>query len=98
MPNRIRKGMMVWIPCDVRSGPFPNERRIYIKLEQNEWFGFVDESQLRERVREGSDHVQARVVAIHNEKVVLGIRGQSPASRPIETSPSVIRGFGPVAA
>ena len=96
--TEIKKGMMVWIPCEVRGGPFPNERRIYLKLGNHEWFGFVDVSQLQKGVKEGSDYVKARVLAIQNEKVVLGIRGQSPTSPPLETSSSVIGAFSLVTA
>ena len=38
----IKPGMVVWVPCEVRPGPFPNERKVYIKLDNSEWFGFVD--------------------------------------------------------
>ncbi|HVA81435.1 MAG TPA: hypothetical protein VNF29_10970 [Candidatus Binataceae bacterium] len=94
----IKPGIVVWIPCEVKGGPFPNERRVYIKIEKSEWFGFVDVSQLRKGVTDGSDDVQAKVLAVQNEKVVLGIRGQSPTSRPLETRSSVIGAFSPVSA
>jgi hypothetical protein len=69
-----------------------------LSLFLNEWFGFVDVSQLQKGVKEGSDYVKARVLATQNEKLVLGIRGQSPTSPPLETSSSVIAAFSPVTA
>jgi len=95
-PVVIKSGMTVWVSCDVRPGPFPNERKVYIKLDNNEWFGFVDVSQLKNKVESGPDFVQATVIGVRDERVVLGIRGQSPASRPIETNTSVIGGLSPV--
>lgn len=95
-PSGIKNGMAVWLPCEVRSGPFPNERRIYIKHDTGEWFGFVDVSQLKEKVEKGSDYVRATVIGVQDERVVLGIRGQAPASKPIETRPAFIGGLSPV--
>src|SRR5438309_282115 len=94
--NGIRKGTVVWVLCEIRSGPFPNELRVYIKLDDHEWFGFVDLSQLRDKVDEGTDYVRATIIAIQDERVVLGIRGETPVSRPIETRSSVIGGFSTV--
>jgi hypothetical protein len=89
----IKKGMLMWIPCEVKSGPFPNERRVYIKLDDMEWFGFVDVSQLKEKVPQGHDFVRATVIGVQKERVVLGIHGQAPASGPIETNPTRLSGF-----
>lgn len=86
----------VWLRCEVRQGPFPNERRVYVKLGQSEWFGFVGTAELRNKVLEGQDQVRALVLAVQPQEVVLGIRGQSPASGPIQTNPSLITNYGPV--
>jgi hypothetical protein len=94
--SKIKKGTIVWIPCEVQSGPFPNERRVYVKLDDSEWFGFVDVSQLKEKVPQGTDCVQATVLGIQNQRVVLGIHGQAPASGPLETTPTAIGGLAPV--
>jgi hypothetical protein len=86
----IKKGMSVWIPCEVRGGPFPNERRVYIKTALSEWFGFVNTSELKKQVLEGDDEVRATVLANAPDHVVVGIRGQSPASGAIMAPPSLI--------
>jgi hypothetical protein len=96
--REIKKGMVVWLPCEVRPGPFPNERKVYIHAESSEWFGFVDISQLKEKVEEGEDAIRATVIGVQAERVVLGIRGQAPASRPIETGPTFVGGLSPVSA
>ena len=49
--TEIKKGMVVWIPCEVRGGPFPDERRVYVGTEIGEWFGFVNISQLEKKLR-----------------------------------------------
>ena len=82
----IKKGLVVWIPCEVRSGPFPNERRVFVETAFSKWFGFVDLSELKES--SGKQLVRAVVLAVLPNQVVLGIRGQSPANGPIQASPS----------
>jgi hypothetical protein len=96
--KRFHKGTAVWLPCKARGGPFPNERRIYVEIGDSEWFGFVDVSELKDKGRQESDHVRAIVIATEPGRVVLGIRGQSPASRPIQTTPEIASGFSPIAA
>lgn len=95
--SEIKTGMMIWIPCEVKGGPFPNERRAYLKLNGTEWFGFVDVSQLKDKVPEGHDFVRATVIGVQKERVALGIHGQAPASSPIETNPAQLSGFSLVA-
>ena len=86
----IQKGTTVWIPCEVKGGPFPNERRVLVKTETSEWFGFVSTSELENKVQEGNDRVRAIVTAVEPKYVVVAIRGQSPASGEIQAQPSLI--------
>ena len=86
------KGMSVWIPCEVKRGPFPNERRVLVKTDMSEWFGFVNVLELEKRVETGSDRVRAIVVAVELDHVVVAVRGQSPASGEIQAKPSLIEG------
>jgi hypothetical protein len=90
----FEKGAVVWLPCQVRGGPFPNERRVYIKTEISEWFGFVNTSELKDKVIEGPDHVRGVVVAVASDHLVIGVRGQSPASGAIQANPSQITEYG----
>jgi hypothetical protein len=96
--NNLKKGLYFWVPCEVKSGPFPNERRVYVKIGNNEWFGFVDASQLKEGGKQEHDFVRAVILEVQPQGVVLGINGQSPASRPLETSSSEIDRFSPIPA
>lgn len=98
--SELKKGMLVWIPCDVRGGPFGNERRVYIKIGDSEWFGFVDETELEKKVTHGKDRVKAVVLTFQSEVglVVLGVRGQSPASGPIHTDETFLNQYGAIEA
>jgi hypothetical protein len=88
--DKIKKGMIVWIPCEVRVGPFPDERKVYIPGATGDWFGFVNTSQLDRKVLNGPDRVRAVVLAVESNGVVLGINGQSPASKGVTAKPSLI--------
>ncbi len=97
--GRFRLHDVVWLPCEVRSGPFKDERRVYLKLGDNEWFGFVNVAELKEKVLQGSDRVKAVVIGMEPKgRVILTVRGQSPASGPIHTDyPSLAAEHGTLA-
>lgn len=81
-------GQEIWLPCGIQSGPFPNERRVYLKVEGSEWSGFVSTSELIEAEK----RVRATVLRVGpGDWMVVGIRGNSPASRPIEARPAAVR-------
>jgi hypothetical protein len=90
--QKYAKGMSVWLPCEVKGGPFPNERRVLVRTETSEWFGFVNVSELQNKVQTGSDRVRAVVVAVEPNNVIVAVRGQSPASGEIQAKPSLIEG------
>lgn len=88
--DEIRKGMVVWIPCEVRVGPFPDERKVYVPSANGDWFGFVNTSELDKKVLNGPDRVRGVVLALGPNGVLLGINGQSPASKALTAKPSLI--------
>jgi hypothetical protein len=90
--SEIKPGMVVWVPCEVRSGPFPNERRVLIKTEITEWFGFVNTSELENKILQGHDRVRGIVAEVKPSYVVIAVRGQSPSSGEIQAPPSFISG------
>ena len=76
----LSAGAGVWVPCEVRPGPFCNERRVLIEDGDNEWFGFVATHWLKDKVEEGRDQVLAKVVDIQLEKGTFhaAIPGNAP--------------------
>jgi hypothetical protein len=83
--RKAKKGDVVWIPCEVRSGPFPDERRVYLKLGDHEWMGFVNEAEIRD-----GKSVKATILRVAGNRVLLGIRGTSPTSRSFVTERSLL--------
>jgi len=94
--HKFKVGDIVWLPCEVRSGPFKDERRVYLQFGEDEWFGFVNVNELKHKVLQGPDRVKAVVIGMEpKERVLLSVRGQSPASGPIHTDyPSLAANHG----
>ena len=94
--SQLRRGAVLWLPCEVKSGPFPNERRVRVRLGGGEWAGFVDVGELKEG--HGESFVRAIVVSISADSVTVGIRGQSPFNHILRTQPDSVLEYGAVPA
>jgi hypothetical protein len=57
----FRPGMRIWIPCEVKPGPFSDERMVRVIHEKGTWLGFVNLSSLRESITEGETLMMAIV-------------------------------------
>jgi hypothetical protein len=77
-------GQFVWIPCEVKPGPFPDERIARIRSEQGEWVGFVPVHSLRDPVFEGSTFVRAIITRLAGGTFRARISGESVTSSMFE--------------
>jgi hypothetical protein len=84
--------MRIWLACEVRGGPFPDERIIHVRGSQGgDWHGFVNVRQLKTGVNSGQDRVQGLVLAVEKNHLVVGIEGQTPTtSQTLQTDPSSV--------
>ena len=57
-------GQHVWVPCEVKPGPFPDERMVRVDSPVDHWIGFVPAARLREPVQAGPTGVTVLVVDI----------------------------------
>jgi hypothetical protein len=89
---KFKSGDELWVPADIRPGPFIDERRVYLKLGNNEWLGFVNESEVRDE-----KFVRVHILHVKGDSVVLGIRGISPHSRSFKTERATLVEHGAVA-
>ncbi len=69
-------GDYIWIPCEVKPGPFSNERLVLLQSSVDEWMGFVQEFSLKERIAEGENSVKAQVVDVNCELLTAKIFGE----------------------
>lgn len=75
-------GRTVWVPCEVKPGPFSNERLVRVQGETPEsWVGFVPIWYLQEPVEKGTTKIRAVVVELQGDRFVARIPGHSVASQ-----------------
>lgn len=83
----LKVGSGVWLPCEVRPGPFNDERVVRIRVDDVDWVGFVNTEWLRVGdILEGSNAVLAKVSEVSGGRFVAMIPGSSP------NQPSTIEG------
>ena len=74
------EGARMWLPCEVKPGPFPDERMVLVKADGSEWFGFVNVRWLKNSIEDGANDVLARVVNIEGPIFSALIPGNAPNS------------------
>jgi len=73
----MRPGARVWLPCEVKSGPFSNERLVKVISEAGEAVAFVPVCHLREPVESGETSVLSVVVETNDETFRAKILGHA---------------------
>lgn len=65
MERRIQVGSQVWVSCEVKPGPFSNERLVRVEETSGApWIGFVEVDALKEPIEEGMTSVRVVVVEL----------------------------------
>ena len=73
----LERGDMVWIPCDVMHGVFPDERRVTIESPTGHFAGVVDVRQLRDDIATGRTAIRATIVEGLHGKLSARLPGQT---------------------
>ena len=93
MPN-LKKGDLVWLRCEVKPGPFPNERLVRIALPSEPWMGFVDTKALKDPSLEtGQTSVLARITQVEGDTIVATVQGHAFDSRHVKESTNKVVPF-----
>jgi hypothetical protein len=90
----LTAGRRVWVECEVKPGPFSNERMVRIVGPSGEWFGFVGDFLLREQIERGKTAVQGIVDEVTNGRVSLFLPGASITGGVFEQDASQVMPFG----
>ena len=93
---RLDAGNIVWIPCEVKPGPFPDERRVRLSSPFMEWVGFVPVSYLQEPVLEGETKIRVLVVDVQNDRFSARVPGEGISGALYGDLISKAQAFGPV--
>lgn len=86
-------GQRVWVECDVKPGPFSNERLVRIVGPKRVWLGFVWDFLLREPIQRGATAVQGIVDEVRNGRVALFLPGAPIADSVLEQDPGRVKPF-----
>ena len=91
-------GATVWIPCEVKPGPFSNERLVRVDGRPEPWVGFVPVWYLREPLDHGATEVRAVVAALHDDRFLARIPGHAVRLHVVEQSLDRAKPLGPLPA
>ncbi len=78
------KGNRVWIPCEVKGGPFNDERVVRVESPLGESMAFVRTNHLRDDITEGSTYVCAIIVEVQGDTFIAQLPGQAITSKNFE--------------
>jgi hypothetical protein len=87
MPEKLRPGTQVWIPCEVKPGPFSNERSVLVKILGTPWVGFVDVRYLQDDIRAGETAIRGKVMAIQGDRILVALPGHPVDASRIRSIP-----------
>lgn len=73
----LTRGDMVWIPCEVTHGVFPDERNVRIHAATCLWAGCVDVSHLRDEILDGKTAIRATIVEASHGECAARLPGQT---------------------
>ena len=92
----LQVGGKVWIPCEVKPGPFSNERLVRIQLPAGPWLGFVDTDALKDPVETGNTYVLACITAIKDNQVTVIVQGHAFDASQVQASLSKVEPVDPL--
>ena len=70
-------GQKVWVPCEVKRGPFSNERMVRVTSPAGQWFGFVSTAGLKDPVETGVTSVKAIILELLGAHLMLQVVGSA---------------------
>ena len=93
---RLHPGSYAWLSCEVRPGPFPDERLVRLRSRFGEWVGFVNEDYLQNPPESGSSRILAVVSEVTGNQISFLLPGEPIASRSFSDVPSEVQPVGSV--
>lgn len=75
----VRPGAKIRIPCEVKPGPFPDERMVRVHRPGGPWLGFVETFHLCDAPEVGPTDILATVTEVSDEEFVARLPGHASA-------------------
>lgn len=73
-------GQYVWVPCEVKPGPFADERMVQCSSPTGQWLGFVSTAGLKDPLTTGPTSVKAVVLDLLDGYLRLQVLGSPVAN------------------
>jgi hypothetical protein len=73
----LDSGDSVWIPCEVTSGVFPDERKVRIASDAGDFTGYVNVAQLKDATTHGPSAIRATIVERSEHEISARLPGQT---------------------
>src|SRR4051794_33253512 len=86
--ENIAIGDQIWVPCEVKVGPFSDEKMIRVTIDGEEWVGFVRSDLIR--TDHGLFFVSAVVLDVQPSIVLARMPGNSPAGNVVRAPRSQV--------
>ncbi len=93
---QFRIGKQLLLPCEVKPGPFSNERMVRVRIDSFDWLGFVPISALKEPVTEGHTLIRTLVTDINGDSFEARLPGHAFSSSVFRGSIAKVKPFGPL--
>ena len=74
---KITAGRHVWIRCEVKPGPFSDERVVRIPTADEAWIGFVATTALRDPIESGEGSVKSLVLEVLDDTILAQPHGEA---------------------
>jgi hypothetical protein len=91
-------GGVIWIPCEVKPGPFSNERLVRVQSDSGEWLGFVSVGSLQDPLTEGRTFVRGTIAAIQDDRFEVYLAGHAVTSNLFAGSVARVTSLGSIEA
>lgn len=95
---KLQVGGLIWLSCEVKPGPFSNERLVRIHSDFGEWMGFVEVESLQEPITAGSTFIRGTITGVRGERFEVRLPGHPLTPSVFEGSVARVTPFGAVEA
>ncbi|SRR5258706_1595279 len=89
-------GGLIWIACEVKPGPFSDERLVRVPSDFGEWVGFVPVEALHDAINEGSTFVRATITDVRDDRFTVHLPGHSVTPNAFEGSLARVTALGTI--
>ncbi|HVR37612.1 MAG TPA: hypothetical protein VMU84_00840 [Thermoanaerobaculia bacterium] len=94
----VHPGGQIWIPCEVKPGPFANERLVRVCSDFAEWVGFVPIEILRDSLLEGETFIRGTITDVQNDRFEVYFAAHAVTSNVFAGSVAKVEALGSVEA